>query len=276
MDTQLVRFLEDFAAGRGRLTVLTGAGISAESGIPTFRGPEGYWSVGSREYQPQEMGTYQMFRRMPWEVWRWYLYRWAVCAGAKPNAGHLALAALEKDLGDRFLLITQNVDGLHLKAGNSPERTYQIHGNINYIRCSLQCTAAIYPLPVMTPGKTRDSVISEAEKKLLKCPACGGLTRPHVLWFDETYNETHFKLESSLYAARQTDLLLVVGTSGATNLPSQVAWQVHQRGGAIVDINPEPNPFTQLALAHGKGFFVQQPSGPALPQIADIIGGALG
>ena len=275
MDPQLVRFLEEFAAGQGRLTVLTGAGISAESGIPTFRGPEGYWTVGSREYQPQEMGTYRMFRKMPWEVWRWYLYRWSVCAGATPNAGHLALAKLEELLADRFLLITQNVDGLHLKAGNTLARTYQIHGNINYIRCAAPCGPGIYPLPELTPDKVRDTAISESEKEALKCPACGHLTRPHVLWFDETYNETHFKFESSLDAARQTDLLLVVGTSGATNLPSQVAWQVHQQGGTLVDINPEPNPFAQLAQHQRRGFFVQQPSGRALPEMVNIIGQAI-
>ena len=271
MNPRIVRFLKQFAAGRGQLTVLTGAGISAESGIPTFRGPEGYWTVGSREYQPQEMGTYRMFRRMPWEVWRWYLYRWEVCRQAQPNAGHQAIAHLEQVLGDRFLLITQNVDGLHLRAGNSLDRTYQIHGNIDYRRCATPCSPAIYPMPTALQGKTRESPITELEKELLKCPGCEGLTRPHVLWFDETYDETHFKFESSLAAAQRTDLLLVVGTSGATNLPSQVAWQVHQQGGAIIDVNIEANPFTNLALKTDNGYFVQQPSGEALPALVEII-----
>src|SRR5690606_10651146 len=113
--------------GRGRILVLTGAGISAESGIPTFRGEEGYWRIGSRNYYPEELATRAAFSRMPDEIWGWYLYRRSVCRAASPNAGHLALAELERGLverneGDRFLLVTQNIDGLHLRAGNSLAR----------------------------------------------------------------------------------------------------------------------------------------------------------
>ena len=97
----------------------TGAGISAESGIPTFRGPEGYWTVGSKEYHPQEMATNRLFRQQPWDVWQWYLYRTSVCARAKPNRGHAILVELEQRLQDRFLLITQNVDNLHILAGKA-------------------------------------------------------------------------------------------------------------------------------------------------------------
>ena len=107
----------------GPLVVVTGAGVSAESGIPTFRGKEGYWTVGSRVYQPQELATQAAFRRMPEEIWRWYLYRLGVCRAAAPNPGHVALVELERALGDRFLLVTQNVDGLHPRAGSSPGRT---------------------------------------------------------------------------------------------------------------------------------------------------------
>ncbi|MCA9686135.1 MAG: RNA polymerase subunit sigma, partial [Myxococcales bacterium] len=95
-----------------KVVVLTGAGISAESGIPTFRGPEGYWTVGAREYHPQELATLQAFNRMPREVWHWYLYRRGICRAAEPNPAHFALVELERALGDRFTLITQNVDGL--------------------------------------------------------------------------------------------------------------------------------------------------------------------
>ena len=111
--------------GDGSLVVLSGAGISAESGIPTFRGKEGYWTVGSTEYHPQEMATFAMFTREPEAIWGWYLYRRTVCHEAGPNAGHQAVVRMEQALGDRFLLITQNVDGLHLRAGNSLERTFQ-------------------------------------------------------------------------------------------------------------------------------------------------------
>ena len=102
----------------GRVVFLTGAGVSAESGIPTFRGQEGYWTVGSREYHPQEMATQASFTKMPRECWRWYLYRRGVCNAAQPNAGHEALVRAERALKDRFRLITQNVDGLHRRAGN--------------------------------------------------------------------------------------------------------------------------------------------------------------
>jgi NAD-dependent deacetylase len=126
----------EIAASRGLIVFLTGAGISAESGVPTFRGPEGYWRVGSRHYQPTELATAAAFAQIPEEVWRWYLYRRAVCRVAEPNAAHLALVEAERRLGERFLLVTQNVDGLHGRAGSSAARTYQIHGNIDFCRCA--------------------------------------------------------------------------------------------------------------------------------------------
>jgi NAD-dependent deacetylase len=271
MDPKLTTFLKEFARGQDRLTVLTGAGISAESGIPTFRGPEGYWTIGSTVYQPQEMATYHMFSNDPWEVWRWYLYRLGICAQADPNPGHMAIVAMEKMFSERFLLITQNVDGLHLRAGSSPEKTFQIHGNIFSRRCDRPCTKEIFPMPSALRGKERDNPMTEEEKQLLRCPKCGGMTRPHVLWFDESYDETHYRFESSLAAAAKTDLLLIVGTSGATNLPNQVAWQVHHRGGVIVDVNIEKNPFTDLALKNNRGYFVQKSSGTALPAMVDLF-----
>jgi len=271
MDPELVHMLQQALVERKRLTVLTGAGISAESGIPTFRGPEGYWTVGSKEYHPQEMATWDMFSRAPLEVWKWYLYRMGVCGRAKPNQGHLALVEMEKLFGDRFTLITQNVDNLHLRAGNSLERTYQIHGNIFFMRCADECSDSLYPMPASVTAKTREQSLSDNEITLLKCPACGQATRPHVLWFDETYNEVHFKFESSLQAAAQTDVLLVVGTAGATNLPNQVA-ALAKRGGAIlVDINIEANPFSRLALADNSGFFLRESSSGALNKILEVF-----
>jgi NAD-dependent deacetylase len=271
MEPKLTSFLKEFTPGKGRLTVLTGAGISAESGIPTFRGPEGFWTVGAKEYQPQEMATYRMFSTDPWEVWRWYLYRLGICAQAAPNPGHAAIVAMEQLFSDRFTLITQNVDGLHLRAGSSPERTYQIHGNIFFRRCDRPCTNEIFPMPAGIGGKQRHEPMTDPEKEALGCPLCGGFTRPHVLWFDESYDELHFRFESSLAAAAKTDLLLVVGTSGATNLPNQVAWQVHRRGGVIVDVNIEHNPFSDLALKSDRGYCIRESSGTALPAMIDIF-----
>ncbi|MFZ7124805.1 MAG: SIR2 family NAD-dependent protein deacylase [Desulfobacterales bacterium] len=255
----------------GKVTVLTGAGISAESGIPTFRGPEGYWTVGSREYHPQQMATVAMYRVHPFEVWKWYLYRAGVCRNASPNPGHYALVALEEHLGDRFTLITQNVDGLHLRAGNSPERTYHIHGNVFQMRCGAECSEALLPVPEVLTGRDRHLDLSEDERKLLRCPRCGNATRPHVLWFDEIYNEVFFRFESSLRKADETDLLIIVGTSGSTNLPNQVVGRVFRRGGAMVDINTEDNPFARLASKVRVGMAVRAPSSRVLPNLVQAL-----
>ncbi len=251
----------------GRVTVLTGAGISAESGIPTFRGPEGYWTVGSEVYHPQQMATRAMFGRNPDAVWQWYLHRATVCHAAAPNAGHLALVALEQHLGDRFLLITQNVDGLHLRAGSLPERTYQIHGNVFFMRCAAECREDLIPLPAELIVRAKDKPLSPREAGRLVCPVCGGRSRPHVLWFDESYNEHHFRFQSALQAALATRLLIVVGTSGSTNLPNQVAWTVQRNGGTIFDVNIEANPFSQLARQTRDGAFFQTASSRFLPEL---------
>ena len=254
-------------AADGLVVVMTGAGISAESGIPTFRGEEGYWKVGSRNYRAQELATFGAYSRMPDEVWAWYLYRRSVCQAAAPNPGHEALVALEAALGDRFLLVTQNVDGLHLRAGNSHARTYQIHGNIDFMRCGADCCPDTFDMPagvdlVWPKGRA----VGDAERALLVCPKCGGRARPHVLWFDETYDEPHFRFESSLRAASQAGLLIVVGTSGATTLPHHVAGIVSQRGTPFVALNLDASPFTDMA-----DHFWQGPAGERLPPITEHL-----
>jgi len=271
MDEKLITILNHFKKSSGNITVLTGAGISSESGIPTFRGKDGYWTVGSKEYHPEEMATLRMFKMNPYEVWQWYLYRKTVCAQAKPNSGHRAIVELEKIFQDRFVLVTQNVDGLHLRAGNTLERTYQIHGNLNFMRCSDECSSLIAPIPSEIPFKDKTTPLTEAEKKLLVCGKCGAITRPHVLWFDECYDEKFFRFHSSLRKAEKTDLLLVVGTSGATNLPMQVGATVAHRGGAVIDINPEPNPFSQMAISVTNGYYYAEKSSKVLPQIVEFL-----
>ncbi len=278
MDPESVQLPEDlekrlvaFARQEGSLVALTGAGISAESGIPTFRGKDGYWTVGSKEYHPQEMATHAMFSRYPEEVWAWYLYRRTVCRAAGPNDGHRAVVALERALGDRFLLLTQNVDGLHLRAGNSLERTFQIHGNIDYARCDVDCGQPIFALPDDLADKARGAGLTDREREVIRCPSCGGWARPHVLWFDECYDEEHFRFESSLRAAVAADVLLVVGTSGATNLPMQVGQAALHHGALIVDVNPEPNPFSALAERAETGFYLQGGGGQFLPLVASTI-----
>jgi NAD-dependent deacetylase len=272
MDAGLADTLRATSGGTGLVLVLTGAGISAESGIPTFRGKEGFWTVGSRNYHPQEMATQEAFRRMPTEVWRWYLWRRSVCRGARPNAGHLALVELERALGDRFRLVTQNVDGLHLRAGNSRARTYQIHGNIDFMRCARTCTIELDPIPDAFDLREKDTPLGDDERARLRCPRCGGPSRPHVLWFDEYYDEPLFMAESAMAAARRADLLVVVGTAGATNLPLQIAAMVTRCLRPIVDINPEDNPFAQLA-AENDGFVVRGTAVEQLPPIVAAIAG---
>jgi len=271
MSQKLKKILQDVTQSSDRITILTGAGISAESGIPTFRGPEGYWTVGSKAYHPREMATYRMFMQYPDEVWKWYLYRIGVCGKAEPNSGHFALVEIEKLFKKRFILITQNVDNLHLRAGNSLKNTFQIHGNVFFMRCVNECTAKIYPIPKELTGRTKDQAITEKDSNLLRCPDCGSRTRPHVLWFDEIYNEHYYRYQSSLHIAGETELLIVVGTSGATNLPNQVVWKVNNRGGIIIDINIEENPFSNLASKSERGVFIKQPSSRALPRILQIF-----
>lgn len=271
MDAELKQVLADFASGGGRITVLSGAGISAESGIPTFRGPEGYWTVGAAEYHPQEMATLRMFRHTPDEVWAWYLFRMGVCRAASPNPGHHALVQIERLFGERFTLITQNVDGLHLRAGNSPARTFQIHGNVFFMRCAGSCGNDALPIPTAVQGKARGEKLTAVDRELLRCPKCGGRARPHVLWFDECYDEASFRFESALRVAGETDLLITVGTSGATNLPNQVALVVRRGGGILVDVNVEENHFSRLALSGGRGFFCRGPSGRVLPEFAEVL-----
>jgi NAD-dependent deacetylase len=269
MEPELLRILSDVRDRRGRIVVLTGAGISAESGIPTFRGKDGYWVVGSRNYLPQEMATHDMFERAPEEVWRWYLHRFGVCKDAQPNAGHGALVALERAIGDRFTLVTQNIDGLHRRAGS--KRVFCIHGDAAWVRCDAECGLGIVDLPPIVPRG--DGPITPAERTALTCPRCGEWLRPHVLWFDEYYDEEHYRMDSALRAATAADLLLVVGTSGATNLPMQIGRLAFHGAAALVDVNPEMNPFAELAERSDRGFFARGSACERLPEIVTALCG---
>jgi NAD-dependent deacetylase len=257
--------------GDGPIVVLTGAGISAESGIPTFRGEEGYWTVGSTNYHPTDMATYAAFERMPDEVWRWYLYRRSVCRRAAPNAAHLALVELERALADRFLLITQNVDGLHLRAGSSLERTYQIHGNIDFLRCEDE-HPRLRPVPLEVGERwDKNTPLDDETKALLACCAGGTLSRPHVLWFDESYDEPLFRFESSIRAASSASLLIVIGTSGQTSLPFQIVSIVARRGAPLVVINQDDSPFSEIAERSKSGLFIRGPAGEHVPPIVEHL-----
>ena len=249
--------------------VLTGAGVSAESGIPTFRGKEGYWTVGAREYHPQELATNAAFRAMPWEVWAWYLYRRTVCRRAEPNAGHQAIVRMATALPDRFALVTQNVDGLHRRAGSPDRSTYPIHGDISLMRCARDCVLQRWPLPDGVPDLAKGDAVASEVQALLRCPRCGQMARPHVLWFDEMYDEERFFLDTVRRLAGRAALLVVAGTSAQTNLPWQVVQLAAQGGATIVDINIEDNPFGDIA--ERSGGVIRGPSAAALGAIADAL-----
>jgi NAD-dependent deacetylase len=257
------------AASGGRVVVLTGAGISAESGIPTFRGAEGYWTVGARAYHPQELATWDAFSQMPWDVWAWYLYRRGVCRAAAPNAAHAAIGALAGALADRMTLVTQNVDGLHRRAGSPPDRTYEIHGNIDRMRCVRECVAETWPVPDAVPALGKGDAVHDATRSLLRCPACRGPARPHVLWFDECYDEPRYALDRTRRAAAAAALVIVVGTSAQTNLPWQVVRLAAANRAVIVDVNVEDNPFGEIAETHGG--VVRAPAAAAVPALVDVI-----
>ena len=266
------RVLSRFDPSMGLVVFLTGAGISAESGIPTFRGPDGYWRVGSKNYHPEELATRSSFDRDPELVWSWYLYRRAVCLGAEPNPAHRAIHDLETALGDRFLLVTQNVDGLHQRAGSTRERTYAIHGHLERMRCAAECTRELLSFPDgVGESWERGRALGPTERVGLRCPRCGEWTRPHVLWFDECYDESWYRFESAIRAARAASLLVVVGTAGQTNLPFQMVSIAHAQGTPLLVINQDRSPFSDMAEEQPLGAFLRGPAGELVPDVAAAI-----
>jgi len=255
-------------AKTGHVLALTGAGVSAESGIPTFRGKEGYWTVGAREYHPQELATQEAFRNMPWDVWAWYLYRRSVCLRAQPNAGHHALARLADALPG-FALITQNVDGLHRRAGSPDAHTFAIHGDISQMRCAEDCVLDRFSIPDTIADFAKGDELTPEIQALLVCPRCGAMARPHVLWFDESYDEPRFHLHTVRRLAAEAALVIVAGTSAQTNLPWQVVRLAAAAGATIVDVNLEPNPFGDIAATSGG--VIRGPAASALTAIADAL-----
>ena len=270
MHPELTHLLDRLRTRSPRVLVLTGAGISAESGIPTFRGTDGYWVVGSKNYMPEEMATRRMFSSHPEEVWRWYLYRFGACRHAEPNLAHRALVDLEASLRDRFTLVTQNIDGLHRRAGSSFERTYCIHGDAAYVRCTNDCGIGLQLLPAID-RPTIDVELSPEHCERLKCQNCRAWLRPHVLWFDEYYDEENYRADSAIRAAAEADLLIVVGTSGATNLPMQIGALCLRQGAAIVDLNPEANPFAVIAERAEHGCAIRGKASDSLPTIVQYL-----
>ena len=269
----LQQFLREFYHSDQKILFLTGAGISAESGIPTFRGDDGYWTIGSQNYTPMQIATQRMFHQFPRKVWRWVLHYFNNARHAQPNPGHDAIARLEPLFGsERFKLVTQNVDGLHLAAGNTFENTYTIHGTLAQVRCSHSCDQ-IVPFPTDLGHYTKDDIMPEEEWEKLACPECDELMRPHVLFFDEHYNEPYNKFESALHAAFDADLLVIVGTTGATTLPLLIFETVMKNGKPMIAINLEPSTFTQTIEVHEMGWVLFGKSGEILPELEKAMVG---
>ena len=199
------------------LVVLTGAGISAESGLPTFRDPlTGLWA----RYRPQELGTPQAFRRNPRLVWEWFAWRRQLVAAAEPNAGHIALAMLEQLL-PKVTILTQNVDGLHQRAGST--NVIELHGNLARTKCFSENT------PVDT---------WEASEELPpRCPRCGDFLRPNVVWFGEALAET--VLNDATDASRASNVFLVIGTSGTVMPAAFLPYYAKEAGAMVAIINAE-------------------------------------
>lgn len=256
----------------GLLVALTGAGISAESGIPTFRGADGFWTRGSTHYQPEELATRAAFVAEPDVVLPWYLWRLGKCRQARPNAGHHAIVAMEHELGARFQLVTQNVDGLHGRAGSDRERAFHIHGELERMRCSAECSRRTWPVPDGLRVFAKGDELEASERPLLECPDCGAWARPHVLWFDEYYDEQWFRFDSTMRAAANATVLLVVGTAGATNLPMQMARLAFTSGALLIEVNLERTPFTAMAERSAGGLIIGR-SGEVLPRIAGRLAG---
>jgi len=205
------------------VTVLTGAGISADSGVPTFRGADGLW----RNFRAEDLATPEAFARDPRLVWEWYNWRRELIATKSPNPAHYALADLERRL-EEFWLITQNVDGLHRAAGS--QKLSEIHGNIWKVRCT-RCGGM---------DENREVPITI----LPSCAACGGLLRPHIVWFGESLAKED--LNRSYEALGRCELLLIIGTSGIVYPAASFAPVAKAAGAFVVEINLDATPQTEV------------------------------
>lgn len=233
------------------LLVLTGAGVSAESGVPTFRGMDGLWE----NHPIEDVASPQGFQKDPLLVWRFYSQRRAGAAAVKPNPGHDALVAWERHLGDRFLLATQNVDGLHLRAGS--QRVVEMHGNLFKTRCSMCSRAPFEDTTVYAAGTVPG------------CKDCGGLLRPHIVWFGE-YLDPEDLQRIEAFARRGVRsggrlVFLAAGTSGLVYPAAGIVDNVRAAGGEtwLVNLDPAQNSGSFEHVVTGK-------SGEVLPKLAKL------
>jgi NAD-dependent deacetylase len=228
-----------------RVVAFSGAGVSRESGLDTFRGAGGLWE----RMRPEELATPQAFRADPGKVWRWYAWRWEKVAAASPNPAHYALARLE-EVFPSYTLVTQNVDGLHQKAGS--RSLLELHGTVARAHCN-RC------------GRSRPmgEAISESPGEPPAC-SCGGRYRPSVVWFGESLPED--VLSRASQAASTCHVFLSVGTSSTVYPAAGLIELAHQAGACLIEVNPEPTPFSQwmdLCLA--------APAGEAVPALIEAM-----
>ncbi|BDP40520.1 NAD-dependent protein deacylase [Deinococcus aetherius] len=211
-----------------RVAVLTGAGVSAESGIPTFRDAQtGHWA----RFRPEDLASPGAYRRDPETVWQWYAGRYADVTRARPNPAHLLLADLERQKGGGFFLATQNVDGLHARAGSGSGggRLVELHGNLTTARCEVCGTVAPLPAPEdFTPPPS--------------CPVCRSRMRPNIVWFGEYLPED--ALEAATNAFREAEVALIVGTSGVVYPAAGLALEARGAGAVVIEVNPEATELT--------------------------------
>jgi NAD-dependent deacetylase len=214
----------DILRSARKIAILTGAGISAESGIPTFRDAlTGLWA----NYNPEDLATEEAFRRNPQMVWDWYAFRRDKVENAKPNPGHHALAELQKRKPGTAL-ITQNVDGLHALAGSVD--LLELHGNIHRIKCLEGC---------------QPQTFLAREISATRCPSCGAWLRPDVVWFGESLPEA--TLAAAFTAARNCDAFLCIGTSALVHPAASLPLEALRNGATLIEVNPSPTPLTEAA-----------------------------
>lgn len=229
-----------------KLAALTGAGVSQESGLRTFRdAQEGLWA----QYRPEDLASPEAFARDPKLIWDWYAWRREAIKGVRPNLGHYSLVEIEKHISE-FTLITQNVDGLHRMAGS--KNVLELHGNIQRVRCS-EC------------GHFAKDWDDDAET-VPQCKKCGGLLRPDVVWFGETLPLD--QLTGAVEAARTCDVFLSIGTSGVVQPAASLAHAARNKGAVVVEINAEPTALTTKA-----DFFFKGKSGEILPELVKAVWG---
>jgi len=255
-----------------RVLVLSGAGVSAESGIPTFRGKDGYW----RNVDPTKLATPEAFARDPQLVWDWYRERRERIRTARPNAAHEAIARLAQRT-DEFLLVTQNVDDLHARAGIPADKMVQIHGDIFVTRCS-RCDFSYTgrggsPEPpdacVVQPtnGRLRSIAATfERDLNVPTCPECQALMRPGVVWFGEQLSQNELERIEDFLDGGACDVVIVAGTTATFGYIIDWALRASRNDAELIEVNPEETPLSRFATR-----LVREPAAIALPRLVDQL-----